>query len=242
MGEKGAKWVARGRDGASWRRRDVFLGLYEHSLDDKGRLVLPRKYRASLEHGCVVAKGHDGSIHVWPRDGFAALPRGSRSSLPPTRGRVRSFRRSLTSTATDQAIDRAGRISLPERLRQYAGLDKDVVVTGADDHLELWSPEAWAEHRGRPTTRSSATWTRTSTPASVERPDDARSRRPPSTSGASPIGSIRPSSVQRVLSGPWSASRMPIGRPLTPPASRLAPALREADHGSDTRRGISTPR
>jgi MraZ protein len=122
----------------------VFLGLYEHTLDDKGRLVLPRKYRAALEPGCVVAKGHDGSIHVWPRDEFERYLEAS-SSLPPTRGRVRSFRRSLTSTATDQAIDRAGRISLPDRLRRYAGLDKDVVVTGADDHLELWSPEAWAE-------------------------------------------------------------------------------------------------
>ena len=122
----------------------MFLGLYEHTLDDKGRLVLPRNYRAALETGCVVAKGHDGSIHVWPRDEFERYLEAS-SSLPPTRGRVRSFRRSLTSTATDQAIDRAGRISLPDRLRRYAGLDKDVVVTGADDHLELWSPEAWAE-------------------------------------------------------------------------------------------------
>ena len=121
----------------------MFLGLYEHSLDEKGRLVLPRKYRASLEDGCVLAKGHDGSIHVWPRTGFAEFLERY-SDLSTTRERVRSFRRSLTSTASDQTIDRAGRISIPERLRQYAGLDRDVVVTGADDHLELWSPEAWA--------------------------------------------------------------------------------------------------
>lgn len=121
----------------------MFLGLYEHTLDEKGRLVLPRRFRTALEAGCVVAKGHDGSIHVWPRGDFETYLDRS-SSLPQTRERVRSFRRSLTSSAIDQVIDRAGRIGIPERLRRYAGLDRDVVVTGADDHLELWSPEAWA--------------------------------------------------------------------------------------------------
>ena len=144
MGEKGASGAPWMR-WPSWRWRDVFLGLYEHTLDDKGRLKRSaKKYRAALD-GCVVAKGRD----VDPR--LAATSSSAISSpvlVVIDEGRVRSFRRSLTSTATDQIDRPCQRISLPDRLRRYAGLDKDVVVTGADDHLELWSPRR-GKHRGR---------------------------------------------------------------------------------------------
>ncbi len=121
----------------------MFLGLSEHTLDDKGRLVLPRKHRDPLRSGCVVSKHFDGSLGVWPSQAFDMFIEQTRD-LPSTRGDVRSFVRTLHATAESQEPDKQGRINIPEVLRRYAGLESTVVVTGADTHLELWSPEKWA--------------------------------------------------------------------------------------------------
>jgi len=121
----------------------VFLGLYEHSLDEKGRLVLPRKFRVAFAEGCVVAKAPDDALQVWPKEGFKAYA-AQLSSLSGTSAKVRVLRRSMLATAWDDVPDRQGRISIPDVLCRYAAIDSQVVVTGAEDHLELWAPATWA--------------------------------------------------------------------------------------------------
>jgi MraZ protein len=122
----------------------VFLGEYEHSLDTKGRLVLPRKFRDVLaDEPCVVTKGQDDCLYVFSLEQFqheaAKVQR-----IPRTVRRGRQYTRAFGAGALDQVPDKQGRIQLPEKLRQFAGLDKDVVVVGALDHIEIWSTDAWS--------------------------------------------------------------------------------------------------
>lgn len=121
----------------------MFLGLSEHTLDDKGRLVLPRKHRNDFGGRCVVSKNFESSLGVWPDDAYGTFI-NEMGDLPTTRVDVRAFQRNLEATAESQEIDNQGRITIPERLRRYAGLEGTVVVTGANTHLELWSPDKWS--------------------------------------------------------------------------------------------------
>jgi MraZ protein len=120
----------------------MFLGEYSHSLDEKGRVVMPSKFRAGLAIGCVLTKGQERCIYVfdgdrWEDEAAKVL------SLPRTDRRARSFSRSFFASASDQALDRAGRCHIPESLRNYAGLTKDVTVVGVADHIEIWDTETW---------------------------------------------------------------------------------------------------
>lgn len=122
----------------------MFLGEYNHSLDEKGRLVMPRKFRPGLERGCVVTKGQDRCLFVFPLERWEEEAEKV-LSLPRTDRRARNFARSFFASASDQVPDRQGRVQIPESLRAYAGLEKDVTIVGMADHLELWSTETWAE-------------------------------------------------------------------------------------------------
>jgi MraZ protein len=123
----------------------VFLGEYEHSLDAKGRVILPAKFRAQLEDGCVLTKGQDNCLEVYPRDEWerrvARLKEAQRSSLA-----ARNFMRMFFSGASDDGPDKQGRLSIPESLRRYAGLERDVVVAGTGGTVEIWDSGRWAEH------------------------------------------------------------------------------------------------
>jgi MraZ protein len=120
----------------------MFLGTHYPRLDDKGRLVLPAKFRESLASGLVLTKGQDRSIVVWPAAEFAAyaerLNEASRSNA-----KVQAYQRVLFSGASDEIPDRQGRIMVPAALREYAGLDRDVVVVGKNTTAEFWDPTAW---------------------------------------------------------------------------------------------------
>lgn len=120
----------------------MFLGTHTPRLDDKGRVVLPAKFREGLAGGVVLTKGQDRSIVVWPAEEFAAysarLNEASRSDA-----RVRAYLRVLYSGASDETPDKQGRISVPQILRDYAGLDRDVVVVGNGTTCEVWDSEAW---------------------------------------------------------------------------------------------------
>lgn len=120
----------------------MFLGEYQHSLDDKGRLVLPSKFRDGLAEGCVVTKGQEHCLYVFPMDRWEIeVERVNR--LPRTNRRNRNYARSFFGAATDQKPDKQGRIQVPPPLRTFADLDKDVMVVGVADRLELWNAEAW---------------------------------------------------------------------------------------------------
>ena len=120
----------------------MFLGTHAPRLDDKGRLVLPAKFREGLAGGVVLTKGQDRSVVVWPAAEFTAyadrLSEASRSDE-----RVRAYQRVLFSGAFDEVPDRQGRVTLPSALREYAGLDRDVVVVGNGTTCEIWDSETW---------------------------------------------------------------------------------------------------
>lgn len=122
-----------------------FLGTHTPRLDDKGRLVLPAKFREALAPGLVLTKGQDRSIVVWPAGEFAAyaerLNEASRSNP-----KVQGYARVLFSGAFDEIPDKQGRITVPLPLREYAGLDRDVVVVGKGPTAEIWDADAWAAY------------------------------------------------------------------------------------------------
>jgi MraZ protein len=120
----------------------VFLGTYDHSLDGKGRLVMPSKFRGDLDKGCVITKGQEHCLYVFPMARWEKET--SRvSNLPRTDRRARKIARSLFAGASDLSLDRQGRIQIPEKLRGYASLEKDVTVVGSADHVEIWSTPVW---------------------------------------------------------------------------------------------------
>jgi MraZ protein len=127
---------------AQRRRGSVFLGEYSHSLDEKGRVVMPSKFRMGLDDGCVVTKGQERCIYVFPMDRWEEES-SKVLKLPRTDRRARNFSRSFFASASDQALDRQGRVQIPESLRRYAGLEKDLTVVGVADRIEVWAADTW---------------------------------------------------------------------------------------------------
>jgi MraZ protein len=120
----------------------VFLGEHKHIVDVKGRVVMPSRFRPELEPGLVVTKGQDRCLVVFPAEQFnQEVARLNR--LPRTDRRTRNFARILYGGASDQPLDAQGRLPLPAALRAYAGLDRDVVVLGVGDRVEIWDSETW---------------------------------------------------------------------------------------------------
>jgi len=121
----------------------VFIGEYEHSVDEKGRLVLPAKFRARLADGCVVTRGQEGCLYVLPRAEWQTMA-DEVSRLPLTDRRGRNWGRIFFGFSEELSLDKQGRVMLPAKLRQWAGIDKDVAVVGVNTRVELWEPSAWA--------------------------------------------------------------------------------------------------
>jgi MraZ protein len=121
----------------------LFLGEYQHSLDEKGRVVVPKKFREALADGCYVTKGQDRCVFVFAPDRWEAEV-ARVSALPRTDRKARNYARSFFAGAGDQGLDGQGRLALSESVREYAALDKDVVVVGVADRIEIWATEVWA--------------------------------------------------------------------------------------------------
>ena len=126
----------------------MFLGEFVHTLDGKGRLTIPAKFRADVDRSLVVTRGMDRCLAIFPMDEWEQL--SSRvSELPMTDRRARAFRRFLFSSASKVFPDKQGRILIPPRLREYADLDGEVVVAGLNNYIEIWSTDAWQGERER---------------------------------------------------------------------------------------------
>lgn len=123
----------------------MFLGEYQHSLDLKARVIIPAKFREELGPKFVATKGLDHCIFVYPMDEWQAIENKLRS-LPFTRADVRSFARFFFSGASELEIDKQGRILLPASLREYANIDKELVIIGVGSRLEIWSSETWVSY------------------------------------------------------------------------------------------------
>lgn len=120
----------------------MFIGEYSHSVDDKGRLSVPVKFRDALAVGCVLTRGLDGCLWIYTEEEWGKIA-AQVSELPITQKNARSFSRFVLSGAMDLKIDKAGRINLPKCLTDYAGIKSKVVVTGMNTRLEIWSAEKW---------------------------------------------------------------------------------------------------
>jgi MraZ protein len=120
----------------------MFLGEYEHTLEEKNRLTLPAKFRDSFPDGLVVTRGMDGCLYAYARADWERLV-DRLGSLDLLSRDDRMIQRYFFSAATEAALDKQGRIMLPGALLAHAGLGRDVVVAGVFDHLEIWDRAAW---------------------------------------------------------------------------------------------------
>jgi len=123
----------------------MFLGEYQHSLDIKSRVIVPAKFREELGSKFVATKGLDHCIFLYPLDEWMVIENKLRA-LPFTRADVRSFARFFFSGASELEIDKQGRIVLPQNLREYANIEKELVIIGVGARLEIWSNELWASY------------------------------------------------------------------------------------------------
>ncbi len=119
----------------------MLRGEFRYTLDEKGRVVLPPPFRRELGETVIVTRGFDNCVWVYSKRGWAGVEKILRG-LPL---RERNFQRFLFAAARDVEVDRQGRIGLPEHLREYAGIDRDVVVVGMGARLEIWSEARWKE-------------------------------------------------------------------------------------------------
>ncbi|MFE4464150.1 division/cell wall cluster transcriptional repressor MraZ [Oerskovia sp. NPDC056781] len=120
----------------------MLLGTYTPRLDDKGRLILPAKFRGQLASGLVMTRGQERCLFLLPMDEFRRMYDQIRQA-PVTSKQARDYLRVFLSGASDEIPDKQGRISIPAALRTYAGLDRDVAVIGAGTRVEIWDATAW---------------------------------------------------------------------------------------------------
>jgi MraZ protein len=123
----------------------VFLGEYQHTLDAKGRVSLPRKFREEIGSRVFVTKGLDDCLYVYPAESYRRLLEKVMTASDFDRNSL-AVRRRFTAGANEVDIDSAGRLSLAPVLRTHAGLIKDVIVAGVGDRIEIWDAEAWAKY------------------------------------------------------------------------------------------------
>ena len=125
----------------------MFFGTYDHTIDEKGRLTLPARFRDLFADGVVIAKGLDSNVDVFPRAGWDGLVEERLAHLDPLSPETRQLRRFFFAGAEHETMDKQGRVLVPQALREAAGLGRDVVIAGVFDHLEVWSREDWAEQQ-----------------------------------------------------------------------------------------------
>jgi len=121
----------------------MLLGEYEHTIDDKKRLTLPAKFRRDFEDGIVVTRGIEDCLHGYTKDGWLHLVESTLATFHPLSKEGRQMHRHFFSAATEVVPDKQGRVSIPPALLEHAKLDRDVVVAGVNDHLEIWDRAAW---------------------------------------------------------------------------------------------------
>jgi MraZ protein len=130
--------------GTKWGEA-MFLGTHEPLLDEKGRLILPAKFRDELSAGLVVTKGQEHCLYGFPTAEFAELTESMRQA-PVTAKGARDYMRVMFAGAHDEIPDKQGRITIPAQLRAYAGLARECVVIGANTRIEIWDRSAWTSY------------------------------------------------------------------------------------------------
>lgn len=126
----------------------MLLGEYRHSVDAKGRVAIPAKFRDELGTGAIVTRGLDNCLFIFGRHEWESLA-AKLMALPLAQANSRAFVRLMLSGATDVELDGQGRALVPEYLRSYAGIEKDAVITGLYNRVELWDTRRWDEYKAK---------------------------------------------------------------------------------------------
>jgi len=126
----------------------LFIGEYTASVDDKGRVAIPAKFRVGLNGSCVVTRGLDNSLFLYPLAEWTKLAE-KLAALPISQASSRAFARLMLAGAMDLEIDKQGRITLPDYLRQFAKVGKQVAVAGLMNRLEIWDAESWQAYKAQ---------------------------------------------------------------------------------------------
>ncbi|HLD21264.1 MAG TPA: division/cell wall cluster transcriptional repressor MraZ [Patescibacteria group bacterium] len=124
----------------------MFIGEYQHTIDEKGRLAIPVKFRNELQKGAVVTRGLDHCLFLYTATSWNELA-SKLMKLPISQSKTRAFARLMLAGAMDVTIDRQGRIIVPEYLREYSSVNKKVVIAGLYDRLEIWDESAWKKYK-----------------------------------------------------------------------------------------------
>lgn len=123
----------------------MFMGEYQHSIDAKGRLIVPSKFREGLGNTFVITRGLDNCLFGYPMNEWRKLEEKLKE-LPMTKKDARAFARFFFSGATEVEIDKQGRINIPSTLTSYAKLEKECVVLGVSSKIEIWAKDAWESY------------------------------------------------------------------------------------------------
>ena len=126
----------------------MFIGEHSHTIDEKGRLSIPAKYRAQLAQGLVVTRGLDGCLFLYTQAEWKKIA-GRLAALPISQRQSRAFVRLMLAGAWDAKLDSQGRVIIPDYLRGYAGIAKHVTVAGLYNRIEIWNEDAWQEYRAK---------------------------------------------------------------------------------------------
>jgi MraZ protein len=125
----------------------MFLGEFDHSIDDKGRLAIPARFRTSFEDGLYITRGLDRCLVLWEVESWRTMAERVRT-LNPWQADARRMQRHFFSGAVQAQADKLGRVVVPQYLREYAGIGDEVVVVGLADRIEIWARDEWARERG----------------------------------------------------------------------------------------------
>lgn len=126
----------------------MFIGEYQHNLDDKGRLAIPAKFRRDLQKGAVVTRGLDNCLFLYTKTEWAKLAE-KLATLPFSQSNSRAFSRLMLAGAMDVEVDKQGRVVLPEYLRNFAGLKKNAIIAGLYSRIEIWDETKWSEYKSQ---------------------------------------------------------------------------------------------
>lgn len=126
----------------------MLLGEYKHSVDEKGRIAVPAKFRDAFAAGAIITRGLDRSLFIFSMVEWEMLAK-KLTALPIAQGNSRAFARLMLAGAMDVRIDQQGRILVPDYLREYAGIDKQVVLAGLVSRIEVWDATSWAEYKAK---------------------------------------------------------------------------------------------
>lgn len=126
----------------------MFIGEYEHTLDEKNRVSIPKSFRTGLGKKMVMTRGLDNCLFVYPRSAWEKVA-GKLQELSFSRAETRGFNRFILSGAAEVEVDASGRVLIPEHQRQFAGLSKTLVFAGVSDRVEIWDAAVWKEYKAK---------------------------------------------------------------------------------------------